>query len=112
MQSFGGKLEIGMLAMVVNTCLEANKHLIGSVVTVEGFMEIGEILPAQFCVPGRRSSFKATERMVVASGCTSHVAVVIENHACFDERHLMPLPPLDDDVIIESTEKPKETATC
>jgi hypothetical protein len=112
MQSFGGKLEIGQLAMVINTRHAENRHLIGTTVTVEGFMETGEILPAQFCVPGRRSSWKAVGRMVIATGVDSSNTVVIKNHSVFEENHLMPLPPLDDDVIIESTEKPKETATC
>ncbi|WOZ57555.1 hypothetical protein [Pseudomonas phage vB_PseuGesM_254] len=116
------KLEIGMPAMIIGSGKPENSWLIGSVVTVEGFWKIGQDVTDAYL--GVKEAGYTVE---VGSQCSSLVLVssckrtaksgcgrflMKPGFANLQEKHLMPLPPLDDDAIIEATEKTKETEKC
>lgn len=119
MQSFNPELKVGMLAMIIGCSKPENTYLIGTMVTVEAIMEMGETFPDQYLsqkakdalVQGRIKWTPFKRQTILVSGVNTHWTVK-ENHASFNPIHLMPLPPLDDDVIIEATETPKETSKC
>lgn len=117
-----GKLEIGMPAMIIGTGSPENSWLIGSVVTVEGFWKMGQDVTDVYL--GVREAGLTVEvgpkciAYVLVSGCKrtgktkSGDFKMRPGFANIQEKNLMPLPPLDDDAIIEATEKTKETEKC
>jgi hypothetical protein len=109
MQSFNPELKIGQLAMIINTTQQKNVHLLGSIVTIEAFIEPGTIIPEQYTTREAKSS--TTYKRAVVSGIHTE-PVLIANHASLNIKHLMPLPPLDDDAIIFANENVKETSKC
>lgn len=111
MQGFNPELKIGMQAMIIGVRNPDNAWAIGKLVVIEAFVEVGECLPPEFTAQGFASTHKNPEKMAIVSGVHTHY-LVIENHANINIKYLMPLPPLDDDVIIEATQKPKELAKC
>lgn len=113
------ELEIGMPAMIIGCKRPENSYLIGTIVKIEAFWNKGDDITS-FYIGAKESG--TTVR------CNTSAAVVSEskftnNTTCgefhmpkgwtnIDPKYLMPLPPLDDDAIIEATEKPKETTKC
>lgn len=111
MNTFGGKLEVGQPAMVIKTRLPENSWLIGSIVTVERFVQTGENLKSIFIMPDD-----------VALGLMQHQSCVLvsgskktgktsdgnysmkEGHCLFNAGNLMPLPPLDEKEIQKEKE--------
>ena len=117
-----GKLEIGMPALIIGVGAPENSWLIGSVVTVEGFWKVGQdVTDVYLGVREAGHSIVVREKcigLVLVSGCKRTGRTQTENFcmspgfANLQEKNLMPLPPLDDDAIIEATEKTKETEKC
>lgn len=117
-----GKLEIGMPALIIGVGAPENSWVIGSVVTVEGFWKVGQdVSDAYIGVKESGSSVVVGNKcvaLVLVSGCKrtgrtmSGEFYMPAGFANLQEKNLMPLPPLDDDAIIEATEKLKETEKC
>lgn len=122
MQSFNSELKVGMQDMIIGTGNPKNSWLIGSVVTVEEFWKVGQDVTDAY-IGVREAGFNvvASDKciaLVLVSGCNRTGTTASGNFhmkagfANLQEKNLMPLPPLDDDAIIESTETPKETSKC
>lgn len=111
MQSFNPELKVGMPAMVIGCAKPENRHVIGKMVTVEALFKQGDKVPAEFLSIHAGPTQAFLSDVAIVSGIHVNRAL-IENHAVINVKYLMPLPPLDDDVIIEATEKPKETVKC
>lgn len=115
MQSFNPELKVGMPAMVIGVLHPQNSHLIGKMVVVEALFSIGEIMPESYCsdswiASGRKyNPFK--KNVAIVEGCHINPAMK-EPFALFDQKNLMPLPPLDDDAIIFANEEEKELVKC
>ncbi len=116
MKSFNPELKVGMQAMVIGCKQPKNSWIIGKVVTIEALCVIGESVPDEFrsalaqqTPPESRGKFVID--VAIVSGYHTNPSMA-ENHGISDRKYLMPLPPLDDDVIVESTETPKETSKC
>lgn len=110
------ELKVGMLALIIGCKHPQNSWIIGKTVIIEGLFTIGECVPDQFrsdaakrTPPERRGAF--TTNVAIVSGYNTS-PWILENHGVIGQQHLMPLPPLDDDAIIHSTETPKETEKC
>lgn len=109
MESFNPQLQIGMQAMVINVHHEKNSHLIGKMVTVEALCDSG-MVPGEWFNPVFENR-KAEFALALVSGLGTaggHKA----DCATIQQRHLMPLPPLDDDAIIFANENTKELEKC
>lgn len=103
---FEGKLEIGQPAMIINTFKPENRHLIGTVVTVEAFWVRGQNVTSFFV------GAPASPGVVVGSGHPEHLVVVSGSKVTgktrdgthfmepgwtnIEHKFLMPLPPLDE----------------
>lgn len=105
MQSFNPELKVGDLAMIINTTQQKNAHLLGAVVMIEAFIAPGTIIPEQYTTREAKSSTEY--KRAVVSGVHTE-ALLIANHATLNIKHLMPLPPLDDDATIFANENEKE----
>lgn len=107
---FEGKLEVGMLAMIINTRHEGNKSLIGSIVTVERMPARGEDITDLF--PTATNIIReAHPDIVVCSGVTalapttSSCGNVIRNgYVRISRKNLMPLPPLEEEEVQKERE--------
>lgn len=112
METFNNKLEVGMLAMVIGVNKPENTHLIGSVVTVEGFTKPGDDVKRFFDIPDDIELAPVKIHSVVVSNCNVTGSTVaktysmLAGHAFFDEKHLMPLPPLKEE------QRQKELELC
>lgn len=109
MQGFNPELKVGMQAMIIGTHQPKNSHVIGKMVTIEGLGNIGELRDEWF-----NEIYIGTplpRPLALISGIGTG-AGIIDGHSTIQQKYLMPLPPLDDDVIVEATQKPKETAKC
>lgn len=103
-----GEVKVGELAIVISTTHVANRGLIGRVVTVVAIAETAKERDDWY-EPPRANYLDFKLALVSGLGPTSGVK---DGHSIILVKHLMPLPPLDDDAIIEATEKPKETTKC
>lgn len=110
------ELKVGMPAMIIGCKYPRNSWIIGRVVTIEALFRVGECVPDQYrsefakefpCES--RGSFKVDVAIVSGYNVSPFL---IENHGVIGQRHLMPLPPLDDDAKLLDTETPKETEKC
>lgn len=106
--SFNPELKVGMQAMVIGVHQPKNSHMIGKVVTVEGLADIGEVRDEWFTEMFHGVALKHVVALVTGLGKTHGF---IGECSLIQQKYLMPLPPLDDDVIIEATQI-KETAKC
>lgn len=109
MQGFNPELKIGMQAMIINVTQPQNAHLIGTMVTIEDLRGVGESVQQWYEDIYTVLPLKVDMAIVTGIGTGKHHK---EGYSTIQQRHLMPLPPLDDDVIILATEKPKETEKC
>lgn len=110
------ELKVGMLAMIIGCKQPRNSWIIGRIVTVEALFRIGECVPEQYRSefgiqhdPEVRGAFKVDVAIVSGYNVSP---LIIDNHGVIGQRHLMPLPPLDDDAKLFNTETPKETEKC
>lgn len=109
MESFNGKLEVGMQAMVIGCKRPVNSWVIGKMVTIEALHQKGEFVPEQFLSElwfseGHDPSAFLSNCAIV-SGIHVNKAIV-SNHAVINEIYLMPLPPLEEPSIDECTFTP------
>ena len=109
MQSFNPELKVGMQAMVINTTKPENSHLIGRVVMVEALHDVGDSIQEWYVAGYNVLPLKHAMAIVTGLPTGKHHK---EGYSTIQQRHLMPLPPLDDDIITEATAKPKETVKC
>lgn len=111
---FDNRLEVGQLAVIINTAFPENRHLIGTVVKVEAFWQQGQDV-TEFFPEAIGSGFTiiaqvGTIAMVVVSGCNytartgDHKFSMKSGWTNFNRANLMPLPPLDE----TETQKEKE----
>lgn len=108
MEGFSGKLEVGQMAMVVGCRDPRNSHVIGKIVTIEGLCDIGPV-PPEWYNPVFEKDTDINLALVTGLGSRGGHR---ENCSTIQQRHLMPLPPLDDDAIIFANENVKETEKC
>lgn len=108
MQSFNPELKVGMQAMVINVHHPENTHLIGKLVMVEALLSVGESVQEWYDSAYTVLPLKFNMAIVTGVGTGKHHK---DGYATFKQIYLMPLPPLDDDAIIEATQT-KETAKC
>lgn len=109
MKTFNNELKVGDLAMIINTHCPENRHLIGSVVKVEMFMQVGDIMTDYYL-----GAASAGVMVVVKPSCTARVLVsgcrvtgkssgegfsMRDGYCNINEKYLMPIPPLGDDVL-------------
>lgn len=107
---FDGKLEIGMLAMIINTRHEANRSLIGKIVTIEEIPAIGDDVSHLF--PTATNVIRENHPdIVICSGAsapypsvTSRGDAVREGYVRLASKNLMPLPPLDEEEFAKERE--------
>lgn len=112
MESFNTELKIGMQAMIVGCTHPENTHLIGKMVTVEAFVEAGQLIPRQYTTIDVGADSSCSYQRSIVSGVNT-TRILIANHASLNSKHLMPLPPLDDENFEESKSiEIKETAKC
>jgi hypothetical protein len=109
MKSFNNKLEIGQPAMIIGCQREANRKWIGTIVTVEEFIEKGHNVTEHYVDPHKQ--VVTMQSAVRVSGYKGQpfiecVPVVYAKAGVgfFDAFNLMPLPPLEE----EELEKEKE----
>lgn len=107
--SFNPELKVGMLAMVINVRMPEHTRHIGKTVMIEDLADVGEIKDSWFTDEYQGRKLGASLALISGLGKTQGVN---GNMSTIQQKHLMPLPPLDDDVIIEATQKPKETVKC
>lgn len=114
MQGFNPELKVGMLAMIIGCKQPKNTWVIGKMVTIEALHESGENVPDEFLTKefkaGGNDRSPFLSNVAIVRGIHVNTSI-IEDHAVVSQMYLMPLPPLDDDVIIEATQT-KETAKC
>lgn len=98
MESYNPALKVGMECMVVNTRQVKNRHLVGSVVTVEALSHEGEAWPLKYMQADFHDScWKNSEgHTAIVSGVSGLSNVWIENHASFRALDLMPITPTGD----------------
>lgn len=108
MHSFNPELKVGMLAMVINVRLPEHVVHIGKTVLIEDLADAGEIKNDWYA--SEYQGIKLAVPLALISGL-GKTPGVNGNMSTIQQKHLMPLPPLDDDVIIEATQT-KETAKC
>lgn len=108
------ELKVGMLAMVVGCRKPKNLNKIGKIVELEYEVPVSSFteIPSKYIIEGIRLAGPMTSACWVVKGTDSHSGAYKEGFACFEARHLMPLPPLDDDAKLFNTETPKETEKC
>lgn len=104
---FEGWLEIGGLALIVGCEKPENSWVIGKIVTIEVFNNLGDDITWLF--PTARFVQETYPDMVVCSGVdsksvTSHGQAILPNHLRINKKYLMPLPPLEE----EELQKEKE----
>lgn len=109
MQGYNPELKVGMPAMIINVRQMKNLHMIGKMVTVIDLADIGDVKDEWFTEKHHGVNLKVALALIDGVG---DCAGVLNGYSTIQQAHLMPLPPLDDDVIIEATEKPKETVKC
>lgn len=111
MEGFDSGLDIGVKAIVIGCLQPQNTHVIGSMVTVEAILLVGDEMPIQYMSEFARDIIerglgvwpKLTEDKVIVSGVnTSHL--LADNHASFNPKHLMPIKPLPEEEITKEKE--------
>lgn len=107
---FDNKLEVGQLAMIINTRLPENRWLIGSTVVVEEFIEPEEDITRLFDAPHGTTLGLTALRSVLASGCKltgkslSGEFTMKDGYALFNPKNLMPIPKLKETEIQKEKE--------
>jgi len=100
MEMYNDKIEPGALAMIIGTFQPKNSHLIGRVVLVEdiipGGADLGYLLEPY-------DIYVAATELVLISGLSGQTVThrysrMAEGVAVIDPKHLMPLPPLKEEV--------------
>lgn len=106
------ELKVGMPAMIVGCLNPENSYKIGKVVELVYCIPISDftILPKEFLIEGINVAGPLDNESWIVKGVDSHSEIYKEGYACFAAKHLMPLPPLDDDAKLLDTETPKETS--
>lgn len=106
MYQFNNQLEVGQLAMIINTRKPENRHLIGTVVTVEAFWHEGQDI-TEFYPGSAKAGWKivatgGTDSLVVVSGC-GYTGKTRDGQFSMEpgwtnlrSKYLMPLPPLEE----------------
>lgn len=107
---FNDKIEVGRPAMIINTRLPENYWLIGSVVTVEGFIEVGDDISHLFELPDGFTLGATKLKSVLVSGCKRTGQTVNgdfqmkKGYALFNSKNLMPIPKLKESEIQKEKE--------
>lgn len=106
MKAFNNKLEVGQLAMIINTRLPENKHLIGRVVTVEWISREPVRMPEEFLCADPMRVVCSRNSAIVSGHSTPHSRKFFrEGIASYDLDYLMPLPPLEEKELAKEKEK-------
>lgn len=102
MYQFNNQLEVGQLAMIINTHHPENQSMVGKIVTVECLTEKGDDLARYWQVVDRKV-IESRDNMVVCSGITppkpaldTHGHAMISGYVRLRKEYLMPLPPLEE----------------
>lgn len=107
---FNNKLEVGQLAMIINTRLPENRWLIGSVVTVEAFVKVGDDLTEFFDLPHNVTLGPTKYDAVMVAGCKTTTKTLDKRfsmkpgHSLFNAKNLMPIPKLKETEIQKEKE--------
>lgn len=101
MTKMNTELKIGDLAMIIGHQQPENDWVVGKVVTVEGFIPQYEAIPPQYC--RKQPLIIASNALVIVSGVNTSPNL-IDNHAILKPEHLMPLPPLPEEVLEQEKE--------
>lgn len=109
MQSFNTELKVGMQAMIIGVALPENAGYVGKMVTIEALLDVGESVQQWYDEGYSVTPLKYAMAIITGLGTGKHHK---PGYATIQQKYLMPLPPLDDDVIIEAAQKPKETSKC
>lgn len=114
MQQFNNQLQVGQLAMIINTTQPENAELIGKIVTIEMLPNKGDDISMFF----DRNHSKVIERedgRAFCSGVSPPKNVTLEdgtplidNHVRIKREYLMPLPPLPEEDNIEQIDRQLE----
>lgn len=110
MKQMNNNLEVGMLAMIIGCSKEANRPVIGSIVTIEALTVVGENYSEFFEEP-KGPVVETVAGMVFCSGVTAPVrgsvgdgTLMKHNIVRLKREYLMPVPPLEE----EELQKEKE----
>lgn len=112
MQQFNNQLQVGQLAMIINTTKPENSELIGKIVTIEMLPALGEEVSHFYHVRKGRVVVEGDGNRAFCSGQTpphnaplSDGTPMIDNHVRLKREYLMPLPPLPEEENIEQMDK-------
>ena len=108
MQGFNPELKVGIPAMVVGVRDPKNSHIIGKMVVIEALCDAG-LVPPEWYDPVFVKDTDYSLALVTGLGDRRGHR---KSCSTIQQRHLMPLPPLDDDAIIFANENEKETEKC
>lgn len=103
MESYKSELQVGMPAMIVGVHHPENSHFLGKVVMVEALMFIGESIQAFYKPDYAVLPLKMDMAVIVGIGTGKHH---LEGYSTIQQKHLMPLPPLEEPSIDECTFTP------
>lgn len=100
-------LQIGQPAIVIGCHHPENSWIIGKTVTVVDFIDNGAKMPDVYFTNGNPFDVPANANLAVVKGvCTA--GEIIDNHSFIKPKYLMPIPPLDDDVLDEVECSPQQ----
>lgn len=107
MKTFNNKLEVGQLAMIIGCRKESTRQYIGTVVTVEEFIDRHQEVTMHYDNPPHRVQTSA--EVVRVSGYqgrsqTDNGVVAKVGVGFFSAENLMPLPPLEEKEIAKEKE--------
>lgn len=93
-------LQIGQPAIIIGCYNPSNSWIIGRVVTVVELISAGEKLSDEYFNGGNPFDITAPVNLAMVTGVNTELCI-IDNHALIQQKYLMPIPPLDDDVLDE-----------
>lgn len=100
MTPFNNELQVGQPALVIGCHHPENIGCIGRIVTIVDFVSKGDLLPSCYMKNYNRFGVEAKANLAVITGSgVTDDFIMIDGHIFINVKYLMPLPPLDDDVL-------------
>lgn len=100
-------LQVGMKALVIGCHTPQGEKWIGSEVQIHQLVGFGDrVDPSVIRVEGPMYCTEGDSAIVYREGLISRMEAFCVNFGCFDVKHLMPIPPLEDPGIDECTFTP------
>ncbi|AMR57502.1 hypothetical protein vB_PsyM_KIL4_0100 [Pseudomonas phage vB_PsyM_KIL4] len=107
---FEGKLEIGGLAMIIGCTKPENNWIIGKIVKIEMFTSVGDNLTWLYpSAAATGTVIEDTPEIAICSGLSTNNTTnmghpILKNHIKIGKKYLMPLPPLEEEELVEERE--------